>query len=242
MINMIERAGGSINGILWYQGCYDACACKTEHYLESFITIVTAIRNKLNNIKLPFLTVQLNKLQRSVTEEVEKHWSIIKEAQRKATHLLENVYIIPSLDLSLSDCIHNSSISNMVIGERLARLALYKIYNLGARFLAPDIDRIKKISNNKIELKFDNVLRGFEFLSDRVENLPFRVEDIDGINIISSYETRAQNKIILTLERAVKSDLKVHSAYGCNPDIISPVDSNTFLPILAFYNKTEEDQ
>ena len=76
-----------------------------------------------------FLHLQLNRyIVTPVSEEENKNWSIIRNAQRMAARKVPGVYVLPTIDAVLSDMIHNSASSNLVLGERLARQVLSILY------------------------------------------------------------------------------------------------------------------
>ena len=97
------------------------------------------LRREINNPDLPMLTVQLNRLTDVGNLSLDKGWGMVREAQRKAALEMERVYVIPTTDCGLSDQIHNSSHANILIGERIAKTALYRIYGKGRAYVAPNI-------------------------------------------------------------------------------------------------------
>jgi sialate O-acetylesterase len=235
MMEIIGTQAGKVSGILWYQGCSDANADECNTYLERFSNMVSHLRRDLNEEALPVLTVQLNRYTAAPQDDdSDKAWGILREVQRQAAKQMQNVFIIPSLDSSLSDAIHNSSASNMVLGERLARTALARLY--GKRYLcgAPEIGEVKKEGPNKIVLAFDHVTDRMYTFEIGADKLPFAVMDEEGRVGIASYEID-RNKMILTLERKIQGICHVHGAYERNPGFVIPIDAGTYLPMLAFY-------
>jgi sialate O-acetylesterase len=107
----------------------------------------------------PVLTVQLNRKTTASNEERDRCWGKVREAQRQAAKQIPYVFVIPSTDCTLSDHIHNSSASYMVLGIRLAATALNRIYGRESAFDAPDIAFAGKTGDNGIILKFDNITR-----------------------------------------------------------------------------------
>lgn len=235
MIKTIKAAGGMIKGVLWYQGCGDTAEGLCETYLERFSNMVGCMRRDFGNNSLPFLTVQLNRYIRPSTESSDQCWGMVREAQRQAARRVSDVFVVPSVDCTLSDYIHNSSASNLVIGERLARVALALIYGKNSICMAPDISRAEVVEGKKVALTFINVFgRLFAFEVD-VKDLPFTVIDTAGKLEICEYEIRAKNLIVLTLDREIKGRCIVHGAYEQNPKTFVPVDFESHLPMLAFH-------
>jgi len=160
-LDVIRAAGGSIAGVLWYQGCNDADADQwTDIYAARFDHYVTCLREALNTPGLPFYTVQLNK---SLSEDpadtaVLHRWATIKELQRNAPRRLPHVYVTASHDQPMSDRIHNNSMANVVIGERLAWLALENEYGKPYFGKAPDLrTAVLERETGVLRLTFDNV-------------------------------------------------------------------------------------
>ena len=67
------------------------------------------------------------------------------------------------------------------------------------------------------------------------EDLPFVVEDENGIAHIKSYEQNEANTVIIILDRALKGKCLVHGASEQNPKSIIPIDFATHIPMLSFY-------
>ncbi|MCR4693365.1 MAG: sialate O-acetylesterase [Firmicutes bacterium] len=219
MISVINDK--SIKGILWYQGEYEAMNCDSENYFEKFCTFVKNIRQDTNNPNLPIITCQLNRHTDDFDngDEMDIHYTSIREAQRKAFMELDNISIVPTIDAGrLSDGIHNSKSANMLIGERLARQTLYDIYKKGLNPSAPNVQYIKQICPNKIEIKFnfvEDTLMAYHVKN--AERFPIRVTDSLGKNAIESFEIK-KDKIILLLNRDIKDNVEIDCQFGRNPN------------------------
>lgn len=235
MMDIINSQGGSIKGILWYQGCSDAATDICETYLQRFGNMLECTRRDLKIPDLPFLTVQLNRCLGLTSEEENHCWGIVREAQRQAVEKIPYVYIVPALDCGLSDTIHNSSSANLLLGERLARVALSEIYGRRTRYKAPNLKSARQIENNKVLLEFNNVYGRLDMLGVEPAELPFTVEDQEGTIDVIGYKLEENNKIILTFGRPLSSRSVIHGAYEKNPKCFLPIDFETHLPILAFY-------
>ena len=113
-----------MRGILWYQGESDCAPGEAETYGQRFVSAVGAWRKALKNAALPVCTVQLNRFFWPPDEQVDRDWSLVREAQRQAARRLKGVTVSPSLDLPLNDDIHISSSGNKLLAERVAAAAL----------------------------------------------------------------------------------------------------------------------
>lgn len=225
---------GKIKGVLWYQGCNEALENNTEKYEEYFIDFVKSIRRIFQNQNLPIITFQLNRfIADSNPKAHNEGYDKIREIQRNMIDKIKNLYIIPTIDLTLmSDAIHNSIQSNITIGKRAAELSLDEIYHMQISDKAPNISDAVIIADNKIKLTFDNVKEELYAFEVSAENLPIAIYDKCGINRIIKYEI-SKNIILLTTERNPESLSMVKAQFGKNPSEII-IDHDTMLPILCF--------
>jgi hypothetical protein len=244
MIEIIAGAGGSVKGILWYQGCSETNSPdESSSYGRRFMEMAECLRRDLADAALPFITVQLNRwLQPSPLGNIDAFWGRVREAQRQAAKT-GGIYVVPALDCRLSDSIHNSAPSNLAIGERMANAALAGIYGRKCRSLAPDISGAKKAGSNKIALAFDNVRGRLATYDLPGGQSPFTVDDGNAAspNRVIHFEPCAKNGIMLTLERDICGPCAVHGAYEQNPAVFLPYDTESYLPMLAFYQIPVQD-
>jgi hypothetical protein len=233
----ILAAHGSVKGILWYQGCSDTGPGDRDSYLERFKGMVSRLRGHLDNPALPFLTVQLARLTNADTNNT--GWGMIREAQRRAAEEIENVFVVPSTDCTLSDAIHLSASGNLVLGERLAGLALRRIYGKRYGYEAPNITSAHRAAADKtgadgIRLSFAPVYNRLYAFEEPPDQLPLAVEDREGRIRVVSY-TLERDAITLRLERPAGPDCRVSGAADMNPPWFTPVDFASHIPILSFY-------
>lgn len=241
MLETVLSCTDKVRGILWYQGCSDASPEDSVTYLDRFTGFTSRLRKDLNDPGLPFLTCQLNRhITRETNDDWDRSWGRVRNAQRIAARSIPGVYVIPTIDASLSDPIHISSASNIQIGERLAATALRYIYGMDVLCDAPDVSGVRLYSENEIELEFVNV-------SDRIfdydtppDRILFKAEDSSGILSVIDYHARG-NKIILKTDRTPGPDLRVHHVPGKDFTGQPFKDSTTHLPVLAFYDVRPED-
>lgn len=232
--NMIQtiRSQNGVKGILWYQGCSDTYDDSYKKYEENFTHLVQETRAALQCPKLPWLTVQLNRVTQK-NQHSDVSWGSVREAQRQAAHHIPNVTIIPTTDLGMSDEIHNSCSVNLIIGERMAEMALYSIYGKTDRLAnAPDLREAGYCpSTQKVTLIFDHVQ---DRLFDYSAEMPFMVEDASGENDITALEIEG-DKVHLMLSRPLDGKGVVHGEWQANPSPLPVMDIVTHLPILSFY-------
>lgn len=216
MRDMIERAGGKIAGVLWYQGESDTNADGVKFYQKRFESFVSTLRTSVGNDKVPVLIGQLNRWIDSSADD--DCWSAIRELQRKASMDLEHVYMIPTIDCSLSDAIHNSSQSNVIIGQRFAETALGHIFRQSVASGFPTLTSVQFADGDQwtIVLRFEHVSGEWMTTSERGD---FTVVDEVGIIPIRSLSLEPNHSVRLVLERAAVENTIVHGLYGANPQI-----------------------
>ena len=229
--NMLAQAKacGPIAGVLWYQGCSDTNERRAPEYKEKYYQFIDAFRRDLG-YPVTFFTFQLN---RQINGENDPGWGMVREAQRTAAHDFQELYILPTLNCSLSDGIHNNAHSCMLIGERMARLCANVLYGT-PEFFAPEITSAT-LRQQKLTLTFDHVQRGFAMSSDLPEDSGFTVRDEQGEIPLQDRLITAQNTVTLTLSREVAANATVSFAWQSNPTTVLLTDEVTYLPPLSFY-------
>jgi len=236
----VESIGGAIKGVLWYQGESDASETLSPSYQARFTAMVQAWRDTFGQPNLPVITVQLNRVFRPPEDvqietmaQVDKGWSVVREAQRQIARSMSGVAVVPAIDLPLSDLIHTSPAGNMLLGERMARAALGAVYGRTNPYLAPDAESATLGADRQsIQIAFAN-------LTSRIDSIDhtticFVVEDAQGAVPISKVSYPGNNTVQLALARATDQSARVHGAYGANPPT-APMDMDRVLPMLGFY-------
>lgn len=227
---------GDVKGVVWYQGCADAIDGLAESYLSRFTRMVELWRGQIGPV--PFLTAQLGGKVHWTDqyEEEDRQWGRIREAQRQAARRIPNVFVVPVMDLTVGDGIHNTSPSNVAIGERLAAAALCGIYHLGG-YLAPDIADVRRETEDKLRIRFEGDCS--VFAQDPTAR-GFDVEDAEGLIPCIAAETRGDG-ILLTTARPFASPARLHALWRCVSDGYFPRD-RAGLPMLGCYGVEIEEK
>lgn len=234
MISIAKHRGLSPKAIFWYQGCSEAAEGRCHDYLQRFEAFVTHCRHDLEQPDLPIFTCQLNQ-HRDVCAQPDRddNWAKIREQQRIAPEKIKHCYVTSTFDLALSDGIHNNAVSNISLGERLAYLALKKLYGTGTMTVdAPNIKSAKMTSDCTLELTFDHITNTIFIFHAGLE-APLKIEDEKGnLPFTDIYEQK--NKLILTLQRKPQGNATV-SAMAKATVSRYMIDLGTQLPVLGFY-------
>ena len=231
MLAQVEACGGQIAGVLWYQGCSDTDEKNAPEYQGKYYQMINSFREELG-YPVPFFTFQLN---RQINGTNDPGWGLVREAQRMASHDLDQVYVLPTLDCSLSDAIHNDAHACMRLGERMAKLCGNILYD-GPEFFAPEIVE-GTLTGCTARLVFSNMKLGFAAASDLPSDCGFTFTDNDGElpykKVLFSREEK--NTLSFHFDREPKEDVKVSYGWQANPTFLPLRDEVTFLPLLSFY-------
>lgn len=232
-LNMVEQAKacGKLAGVLWYQGCSNTDDKGLPGYEENYRNVITSFRQDLG-YDVPFFTFQLN---REINSPYDHGYGTIREAQRRAAQDMKDVYVLPTLNCSLSDTIHNNAHSNIMLGESMAKLCGHVLY--GSReFFAPSV-RSAVWKRDVLSIEFDHVNGSLLIPSREPDNCGFTVRDEQGevpfTELRISSEQR--NVALLSLAREPQGACTVSYCWEANPTRILLMDEMTYLPPLAFY-------
>lgn len=130
MIRRLRMVGGHIKGLIWYQGESDAMTdAGEEGYEAALLQMIDTLRKDLNQPDLPVLCVQLARFVWNYPSH-DRTFEKIREIQRRLPSLRSHVYTVPALDLPLEDAAHLSFEGQQRLGNRLAEVALHRVYNL----------------------------------------------------------------------------------------------------------------
>ena len=128
--NLIHRAGqvgGRIRGVLWYQGESDVSNAEAvAAYEAKMLNLIDRLRADLNAPELPFIFAQVSRYVYS--EDLGATWERGREIQRGLPAKRPHVYMVPAIDLPLSDLIHVSAEGQRRLGQRMAEVALTCVY------------------------------------------------------------------------------------------------------------------
>lgn len=124
-------SGYSVKGVLWYQGETDAVWA--DSYEMLFQEVTDSFREAWKD-ELPFLCVQLTSFEKFLVDSGER-FPEVREQQALAQQNIKETYLVGTMDLGERFDIHPKQ--KQPIGERLARLALDKIYQAGETYHAP---------------------------------------------------------------------------------------------------------
>ena len=240
-IEHIEACGGKIKGILWYQGCSDtgsaAVACS---YGQRFETMVKHFRKDLG-AEVPVFTMQIAYANDYRYLPNNDWWGVVRQQQADCAKNIPGVYILPTSDSTMSDMVHIAAASNMRLGQLLAKQVLTVLYGKHYMCHAPSLSAIRRISDDTVELAFDNVYERLETLVPAWD-LEIVAQEGDEQIPVAAYEILDRNKLRLTFSKPISDDARIHAGYPVVRKGFLPFDYATHMPVLAFYDQTIDKQ
>ncbi len=155
MLGQVDRAGGKVRGMLWYQGESDANPEAAKVYPKVFAGFINSVRSDLGAPDLPFYLVQIGRVIRAGDPTA---WNAVQEAQRRIPDRVPHTAVVPSIDLELDDGIHVGTQGLKRLGTRLARIAERELYGR-AGATTPGFDRVMRYGDRTLIIKFSGVNR-----------------------------------------------------------------------------------
>lgn len=231
MQHMVRAAGGSVRGVVWYQGESDANPGGCDAYPERFRSFVRGLRS-LHGPELPILTAQLARFTDAEGDALRnRSWTRMREIQRVLAAEL-GAPIVPTIDLPLCDEIHVSAAANLLVGERFAQVALRQV--AGRDVAAPGIQlqRAEWVMqpSPRLRLHFDPPAAGWVKVGPIRD---FTVLDKEGPVELSGVETDDRGRVDLRLGRGpAPGGVTVQVHAGCNPTV--SLRDRDQRPIVAF--------
>ena len=233
MLEMLEDYSLQPRAVLWIQGEAEGFENSADTYAERFCQFAEEVRDALHDPELPFVTVQINRCMTETTEELDRQWAVVREAQRRVWHETGNVMLLPSSDVALYDFIHNSSQGNLVIGERCARAVLAELFGKSYDWKAPEICSAVRTAPDTVVIRFSRIrnwLNPYDVAGDR---LPVDAEDDQGLIRPVSYIT-GNDSLTVTFARPLGRNARVHGMWRMDPGAAVLCDCMR-LPVLSWY-------
>ena len=185
--------GFPVAGVIWYQGESDAEILDNDQNKKLLKDLITSWRDKLGNKKLPFLQVQLPRINDK--SKLRAYWPEFRQVQAEVAAELPGVECVVTLDLgSTNSDVHPPR--KVEVGERLAATALKTVYGKYVAASGPVIQGfMKKGSKARVFLAYADGLKttdgvapaGFEIAGADKKFVPAEAE-IDGQTIMLSAE------------------------------------------------------
>ncbi len=204
----------AIKGAIWYQGENNAGnEIKAEHYRIQLERMIKSWRKVWNCGEFPFYFVQLPNFGTPWQKSVEDSgWPIIRESFLNTAKEVPNTGMAVTIDLGKSDDIHPKNKKD--VGDRLARLALYNLYNKKDIVWTGPIPQTCKFNGGQAVVKFEtggsplavkgNKLYGFALVGE------------NDVPIAADAKIAGGNTVVVS-SSSIKKARKVYYAWAKNP-------------------------
>ena len=144
--------GFPVAGAIWYQGESDAEILDNEQNKKLLKDIITSWRQKLGNEKLPFLQVQLPRINDK--SKLRAYWPEFRQVQSEVAEEMPGVECVVTMDLgSTNSDVHPPR--KVEVGERLAATALSQVYGKEVAASGPVIKSFKS-KGSKVQVRLEN--------------------------------------------------------------------------------------
>ena len=220
-----SHLGYGIKGAIWYQG--ESNAERAYQYRHIFPMMIQNWRSEWGQGDFPFYWVQLADYRSEVDEPGESDWAELREAQTMTLSKLPNTGEAVIIDIGEGKDIHPQN--KVVVGQRLARWALAKDYQINVAYQSPTYKSMEK-QGNKIILSFEHVDGGWR---------PFDVNEPVGFAIAGANRKFVWAKAVLKKDGRIEvssdqvtNPVAVRYAWGDNP-VCNMFDGMT-LPLTPF--------
>lgn len=205
-------------GIIWYQGENNV---GHQHSYKTLIRVMAeGWRDDFKEAALPFYLAQLPTYGND-------DWRTFREIQEQIAQELPNSGLAVTLDGGEETEIHSHS--KKIVGDRLANIALGRVYGLDYPVSSP-VFRKQVIEGNKIRLYFKYVEKGFKLSGNATEPDHFEISGSDGIYYPASARIEG-NTILLWNEKVAQP---VASRYFWKKYAIPNIYTQDNLPIVPF--------
>ncbi len=232
MLAMLKEYALKPRAVLWIQGEAEPFEDSAETYYERFARFVGDIRDLLDAPHLPFVTVQINRCTLPANEKMDRQWGMVRQAQARAWHEMEDVLLVPSTDVSLYDFIHDSAQGNLIIGDRCARAMLTAYFSRHYDWEAPEIESAARTAEDTVRIRFDRIRNWLNPYDVEASRLPIDAEDENGLVRPASY-TVGRDDITVVFARPLGQKAVLHGMWRMDPGHI-PCDCMR-LPVLSWY-------
>ena len=121
MLNRVNRNGGRVAGLIWYQGCSDANLENQGEFFTRTCEFFESLRSDLGFPDMPVVSVQIGRVVGDSDNPMT--WTLVRDDQLKLQKTVSRLAVVPSIDLDLDDCIHLSGMAQRKLGVRIAEAA-----------------------------------------------------------------------------------------------------------------------
>jgi sialate O-acetylesterase len=146
----------SIKGVIWYQG--ESNTQNAYQYRTLLPALIENWRYDFNNTLMPFILVQLPGYESPGSYDRQR-WPELREAQLMTSQKIKNTGMAVTIDLGDKNNIHPKN--KKPVGERLAAVAINKVYGINKPYSGPVFKNVK-FNKNQAIIYFDFTHNGLQ--------------------------------------------------------------------------------
>jgi sialate O-acetylesterase len=239
MIARIKMVGGNLKGILWYQGESETDSNLQKTFNETFLNLVDSIRKDTGHPDLPFIYVQIARVAMEDDSNA-VNWEIIREKQRTVAYKRKNLFVVPAIDLPNDDLIHIGEEGQRRLGERMAKIALDKVYKTDGGAATVDYSSYEILPaasplHNKMRVKFTGV-NGKLQSPGRATGFTLRSNDEkkDGPSVFKvEFDKDDPSSVIIWYSKEITEPISLYYGAGINPYVNITDSEDMSLPAFG---------
>ncbi|ORZ12618.1 SGNH hydrolase-type esterase domain-containing protein [Absidia repens] len=130
MLDTIRLVGGSVTGVLWYQGESDAVQLPlAQQYQHQFTQWLDQLRLDLPDTDCVFIFAQIGRtISTNTNDDADRGWTLVRQAQLDVFQQQRSLWrmaLVSTLDATMDDYIHLSANSLRNVGRRMADAAVH---------------------------------------------------------------------------------------------------------------------
>lgn len=216
-IQRVNRNGGKVAGLVWYQGCSDTNPTDSSPvYTERMMDLIGAFRGEFGDRTFPVAVVQIGPHRTSDADD--RAWSEIRRQQYDLPCHVPHLTLVSAIDLTLADMIHISGTSSHRLGKRVSQAIAALVDGEGPGPIRATVIGLQK---NPIHDGTDILVRFSNLAGNLVapwQPLGFTLVGFDGrIAIPFNTDLAGDVAIIRTMEsREAMQELMLYYGYGAN--------------------------
>jgi Carbohydrate esterase, sialic acid-specific acetylesterase len=233
----LRATGQPISGVLWYQGESDANPPDAQQYTERMKKLVAAVRRDLRAPRLPWVTVQIARVNGPRSAVDVAAWNSIQEQQRLLPDAIPALETVSAVDLSQDDGIHISAQDYPRLAARMARAATRMTYGDRSEKRPPQLRGVSISSdaaNNGgwwVDVHFEHVVGALKALG---KPNGFAVIDAEGRDLNAIYHVTLQRSTARLHVNLPQIDgLRLHHGLGTFPYCNITDDRDEALPVFG---------
>ena len=206
----------AFKGMIWYQG--EGNSYNPDPYGDYLKVFVESTRTLFNNPDMPFIQVGLPSYD-------DLDFTKVRLLQLQAQSLVPNMYTTINYDSGNPKDLHPTD--KLVIGTRLANMALEKVYGIDKPTDYPTLASYE-VDGNEATLVF-NTTSGLKMTDGEINS--FEICGADGVFVKATCTLIDEKTIKITSMVDEIKKIKL----GCNPSVIPcELTSNEDLPVASF--------